>query len=166
MTALSTRLVLGALAGLTGTAAMTAAMARLHQRLPRAERYPLPPREITGVVMGERRGERREDVGDWAVLAHFGFGALAGALLAAARVPARPVPMMAAGVGVWAGSYFGWVPAMRILEPASDHPARRNALMAGAHLVWGAVTALTLRELCHARRTMFAAGPLKDRASG
>lgn len=164
MTALSTRLVLGALAGLTGTAAMTAAMARLQQRLPAPERYPLPPREITGVVMGERRGERRDGVGDWAVLAHFAFGAVAGALLAAARVPARPVPMMAAGVGVWAGSYFGWVPAMGILKPASDHPARRNALMAGVHLVWGAATALTLRELYHARRTMFAAGPLKDRA--
>ncbi len=163
MSGLPTRLLLGALAGLTGTAAMTACMARLHQRLPPEERYPLPPREVIGILGREGPGERREALGDWAVAAHFGFGAAVGALLAAARFPARPAPITAAGVAVWAASYFGWIPALGILEPAQRHPARRNALMAGVHLVWGAVTALTLRELQHARRTMFAPGPLKDR---
>ncbi|WP_374471962.1 hypothetical protein [Phenylobacterium sp.] len=163
MSRLATRLLLGALAGLTGTAAMTACMARLHQALPVQERYPLPPREITGALAHEARGERRDELGDWAVAAHFGFGAVAGALLSALRFPARPLPMAAAGVGVWAASYFGWVPALGILTPAHRHPARRNALMSAVHLVWGAVAALTLSELHHARRTMFAPGPLQDR---
>lgn len=159
MSALSTRLLFGALAGLTGTAAMTACMWRLHRRLPHAERYPLPPREILQEVSGRTHG-----VGDRTVAAHFGFGALAGALLAAANVPARPLPMAAAGVGVWAGSYMGWIPALGILRPASGHPLRRNALMTGVHLVWGAVAALTLRELNLARETAFAAGPAEDAA--
>ena len=40
------RLLLGALAGIAGTFAMTAAARAMHRRLPPAERYPLPPREI------------------------------------------------------------------------------------------------------------------------
>jgi hypothetical protein len=163
MIALSTRLLLGALAGMAGTAAMTAAMARLHQRLPAEERYPLPPREITGVVMDEGPHERDHRVGDWAVAAHFGFGALAGALMAACRFPMKPLPAALGGVGVWAGSYFGCVPALKILKPAEEHPLRRNALMSGVHLIWGSVLALTYQELMHARRTMLAPGPLKDR---
>jgi hypothetical protein len=139
---------------------MTACMARGRERLPPAERYPLPPREITGEVVGETASA--EAVGDLAVAAHFGFGALCGALLAGANVPARAAPMAAAGVGVWAGSYFGWVPALGILRPAWEHPRRRSLLMAGAHVVWGAVTAVTLRELYFARRTMFAPGPHSD----
>jgi hypothetical protein len=162
MAALSTRLLLGALAGMAGTAAMTACMARLHPRLPPPERYPLPPREITGEVAGETGPS--EVVSDLAVAAHFGFGALCGAVLAGANVPARLAPMATAGVGIWAGSYFGWVPAFGILEPASEHPVRRNALMAGVHLVWGAVTAMTLSELYLARRTIFAPGSAKDAA--
>lgn len=163
MSGLSTRLLLGALAGLVGTAAMTSAMAHLHQRLPADERYPLPPREITGVVMDEGPDERRTGVGDYAVAAHFGFGALTGALFGALGLT-RPLPAAVAGVGVWAASYFGWVRGLGILKPTQEHPMRRSALMAGVHLIWGSVTALTLGELLYARRTMFAAGPLKDAA--
>lgn len=39
-------MLLGALSGLVATLPMTAAMSRLHQELPRSERYPLPPREL------------------------------------------------------------------------------------------------------------------------
>jgi hypothetical protein len=48
---LSSRLVLGGLAGITATTAMTAVMRRLHRKLPGAERYPLPPREITERIL-------------------------------------------------------------------------------------------------------------------
>jgi hypothetical protein len=154
-------LTLGALAGITGTAAMTACMWRLHRRLPPAERYPLPPREIVQEVSG-RSGSG--SVADLSIVAHFCFGAVAGALVAGADTPARPLPMAVAGVGVWAGSYLGWAPALGILRPAHQHPLRRNALMIGAHLVWGVVTALTLRELYQARATGFAAGPANDAA--
>jgi hypothetical protein len=51
------RLLVGALAGLTATTAMTFAMARLHRALPAAERYPLPPREITEATIAKTARE-------------------------------------------------------------------------------------------------------------
>jgi hypothetical protein len=57
---------------------------------------------------------------------------------------------------------MGWIPAVGTLEPATEHPPRRNALMIAAHLVWGAATAAAVRELRLARATIFAAGPDKD----
>jgi len=46
------------------------------------------------------------------------------------------------GMIVWAGSYLGRFPAAGILKPATEHPARRDSMMIGAHVVWGAVTRL------------------------
>ena len=40
---------------------------------------------------------------------------------------------------------------MGTLEPATRHPRRRNLLMIGVHLVWGAATAAAMRELRAAR---------------
>lgn len=157
---LSSRFVIGALAGLTATTFMTAAMRRLHGNLPVAERYPLPPREITERLAPEAAGEGA--LRDASLLAHFGYGAATGALIAGAGTRKGDAAGAALGVGIWALSYFGWVPGFRILEPADEHPPRRNALMIGAHLVWGAVTTWTIRELTAARRTMLANGPLRD----
>lgn len=158
---LRTRLLLGAIAGFVATAAMTSAMARLHRRLPDAERYPLPPRETTEVVAG---GVDDALVTDEAMAAHFLYGAATGAIVAA--IDPRPgiARGMLAGVGIWAGSYFGWVPGLGILKPASDHPARRNALMIGAHLVWGSATSLVLHELNLARETILKSRGLRDAA--
>jgi hypothetical protein len=153
----------GALAGVVATAAMTAAMWRLHQALPPAERYPLPPRELVEPLL---HGAPDGRVKDATLAAHFGFGALAGAGIAAASPRLGRAGWAAAGLAVWAGSYLGWAPAFFGLRPASGHPARRNALMAAAHLVWGAAAALTLGELRRARATMLASGPLCDRRSG
>jgi hypothetical protein len=158
----SSRLLLGALAGLTATTAMTATMRRLHARLPTGERYPLPPREITERVMpgaGDELGIR-----DRALVAHFAYGAATGALIAAAGTKHTDSAGAVMGAAVWAASYFGWVPAFRILKPASAHPVRRNTLMIGAHMVWGAVATWTIRELAAARRTMLTDGPLRDAA--
>ena len=54
---ITSRLIIGALAGLTATTAMTAAMRRLHRQLPARERYPLPPREITERLAPRVAGE-------------------------------------------------------------------------------------------------------------
>lgn len=157
---LSSRLIVGALAGLTATTFMTAAMRRLHARLPAIERYPLPPREITERLLPE--GTLEAALQDASLLAHFGYGAASGALIAATGIRKGDAAGAALGVGIWAASYFGWVPAFRILAPAEQHPPRRNALMIGAHLVWGAFTSWTIRELTSARRSMLAGGPLRD----
>jgi uncharacterized membrane protein YagU involved in acid resistance len=68
----------------------------------------------------------------------------------------------AAGVTIWAGSYLGWIPAVGLLTPATEHPARRNGMMIAAHLVWGAALALTLKELQADRDTIIAQGPDLD----
>jgi len=161
---LETRLLLGALAGLVGTAAMTAAMRALHRRLPPQQRYPLPPREIVQEVLPEP-AERRMAEGhrqSLTMAAHFGYGAATGALYAAARPPASPTLGALYGVLVWGVSYLGWIPGARILEPATQHPGRRNGLMIACHLVWGATMAATLRELQRANAEIFAGDAVRD----
>lgn len=140
------RLLIGSLAGLAATVPMTAAMVWMHRRLPEDEQYPLPPRQVTmnvaeaaGVVEREELGEPEKRAAT--LVAHFAYGAGVGALYGpvASQLPLPPVVSgMAYGVAVWAGSYLGWLPAAGLLAPATEHPARRTALMIAAHLVWGA----------------------------
>jgi uncharacterized membrane protein YagU involved in acid resistance len=161
---LASRLVIGAVAGFVGTMAMTAAMRRLHRRLPEAERYPLTPREIVDSMSEQATGAAPEDetAKDLTTASHFLYGAAMGALISAANPdPSRKAGALA-GTAVWLASYMGWLPAVGTLEPATKHPARRNALMIGVHLVWGASTAAAIRELRLARETIFAQGPEKD----
>ena len=155
---LRSRLVIGAVAGIVGTMAMTSAMRRLHGRLPRDERYPLTPREIVDSVASPPEEAAR----DLTTAAHFAYGAACGALLAAADPKPGKRAGAAAGATIWLASYMGWIPALNLLEPATEHPARRNALMIAVHLVWGTATAEALRELAAARETIFAGGEDKD----
>ncbi len=153
------RILLGALAGLAATGPMTLAMKLMHEQLPREERYPLPPRQVTeGLAekagLGEQLDEDEREKATW--LSHFAYGAACGALYGAVsgeRVDERP---LLAGVGfglaVWAGSYLGWLPAAGVLSSATEHPPRRNALMIAAHVVWGATTGAVLGKLADDRR--------------
>ncbi len=148
------RVLLGALAGLAATGPMTLAMKLMHERLPRGERYPLPPRQVTE-GLAEKAGVNRHldeegrETATW--VSHFAYGAACGALYGAAsgkRVDEHALLAgMGFGVAVWAGSYLGWLPAAGILSPATEHPARRNALMIAAHLVWGAGVGVALEKL-------------------
>lgn len=160
---LSTRLLIGGIAGFVGTMAMTGAMRRMHRRLPEKERYPLTPREIIDAGSSQLgaplRGEAAKDV---TTAAHFAYGAATGALLAAMNPDPAKKTGAAYGAAVWLASYMGWIPAVGTLAPATRHPARRNALMIVAHLVWGASTAAAIRELRLARETILDAGPDKD----
>jgi hypothetical protein len=102
-----------------------------------------PPRRITerllfrSGLLPSRRTRR------WAsVAAHFGFGASAGAVFAAA-VPARSSRLARAALGtaygalVWLVSYAGWLPAARLMPPPTrDRPARQAAMLV-AHLIFG-----------------------------
>jgi uncharacterized membrane protein YagU involved in acid resistance len=160
---LGSRLVIGAIAGFVGTMAMTAAMRRMHRRLPAKERYPLTPREIIDSGAGQVGMKLpNEAAKDLTTAAHFAYGAAMGALIAAMNPDPRKKTGAAAGFAVWVASYMGWLPAVGTLEPATKHPARRNALMIVAHLVWGASTAAAIRELRLARETILADGPDKD----
>ena len=161
---LGSRLVIGAIAGFVGTMAMTSAMQRLHKRLPEKERYPLTPREIVDSA-AEAGGKElpNEAAQDITTAAHFAYGAAMGALIAAMNPEPTKKTGAAAGLAVWLASYLGWIPAMNVLEPATEHPKRRNLLMIGVHLIWGASTASAMRELRLARETILEDGPEKDR---
>ena len=151
------RIVFGALAGLAATMVMTGAMRHLFGQVGPENRYPLPPREITERVVPAGQ-EAHLQTGT--MLAHFGYGALAGAIFAL-----LPLPRMSGvpyGIAVWALSYLGWIPAVGILKPATRHPRERNLLMLAAHFVWGAALEAGLRELESSAQEIFAGRPLRD----
>src|SRR3546814_17830818 len=99
---------------------------------------------------------------DKATAAHFGHGAVTGALLAVIDPTPRPAFGAVAGVATWVASYFGWIPAFGVLRSAETHPWRRTKLMIRDHLVWGAVTAANMRALTVARRTTLEQGPVRE----
>jgi len=145
----------GAMAGAAATLPMTLAMVAGHRILPRQDQHPLPPRQIT-MRLAQQTGladhldeDQRKAV---TLLGHFGYGAACGALFAAMQsrgARSTVAHATAFGVAVWTASYLGWLPATGLLSPATQHPWRRNALMLGAHVVWGSVLGalLTRRRL-------------------
>lgn len=159
-------ILFGAIAGIAATVVMTAAARRMHKRLPEAEKYALPPREITQHFTGRpSNADREREIRLLSIAAHFLFGSLAGGLFA--LQPRRDLASGSAyGAGVWFASYLGWIPLSGILDPANRHPPRRNLLMLSVHLAWGAALAASLRELEQAQRTIFGPLPagLPDRA--
>jgi hypothetical protein len=160
---LRSRLLIGAIAGFAGTLAMTAAMSRMHRRLPARERYPLTPREIVDSAAASAGLPLADDaVLDATTAAHFAYGAAAGSVIGAANPRLGPLSGAMAGVAVWTASYLGWIPGAGLLKPATAHPPRRNLLMIAAHIVWGVATARAMRELILSRETMLAAGEDRD----
>jgi hypothetical protein len=146
-------LVAGGVAGLVATVPMTAFMEAAHDRLPRDEQYSLPPRQITEEI-AEKAGvddhlDERQRTG-LTIASHFAYGAAAGAafapLIRNTALP-RVTTGIAYGLAVWAGSYLGWLPAAHIHRPATEEPAGRNALMIGAHVVYGAALGLLVDVL-------------------
>ncbi|HSL23329.1 MAG TPA: DUF1440 domain-containing protein [Vicinamibacterales bacterium] len=164
----------GATAGLVATAPMTAAMTLLHRMLPHEERYPLPPRQIVDnaalqssaeeITPGQAHhpGERHtglepardDERAGVALAAHFAFGAMAGSaygLIARTRPSSPALAGIAYGLMVWTSQYLGVLPAAGLLSNAKNHPARRNALMIGAHVIWGAALGVTADRLLRSR---------------
>jgi hypothetical protein len=138
----------GAAAGVVATVPMTLVMEAGHRLLPPAERYPLPPYEVTDAVLRQSGLPRQSGTRNWTPLtlcAHLAYGGAAGALYASRPAAWLPDTRLAAcsqgtafGLGVWLTSYLGLLPALGLLAPATEHPRRRSALMIVAHLVWGA----------------------------
>jgi uncharacterized membrane protein YagU involved in acid resistance len=152
-TTLPVALVVGALAGLAATVPMTLFMQRMHQQLPARERYPLPPSEIVEELTEQAGIDEQINASEHTaltMLAHFGYGAATGALYAPLAQVYHPPALLGGatfGLGVWSASYLGLLPALGILRPATQHPARRNALMIGAHIVWGVALGLVVEQL-------------------
>lgn len=123
---------------------MSAVMLALFQRLPRRERYPLPPALITDGVLRTVREHRGATI----TASHFAYGAATGALypLVAARSGGSVAGGAIFGIALWTASYLGWIPLAGLMPPATKEPARRNALMLAAHVVWGMSLALAFRR--------------------
>ena len=109
-----------------------------------------PPERVAEEALGRAGadGTSEETQNLAASLAHLAFGAGGGAAFALARHSlvlrglGLAVPAVAQGtifgLGVWAVSYQGWIPALGILPPAErDRPGRRRTMIV-AHLVYGA----------------------------
>ncbi|TRO96213.1 hypothetical protein FKB34_05790 [Glycocaulis profundi] len=141
-----------AIVGIAGTVAMTAAMRLLHRRLPLHDRYPLPPRELTEEALPALPEAAAQEV---TLLSHACYGAVTAFGLPLLAPDPGPGKGALYGLAVWGLSYLGWIPALGLLKPADRHPPARNLAMAAVHLVWGAVTALSLRELNRAEREIF-----------
>jgi hypothetical protein len=133
----------GAGAGALATGAMSALMVA-------AERAGLmgrhPPEAIAETILDGAGVEVGSEALENAVATalHFAFGAAAGAVFEVGRrrLPLdrrAAVPAGAAwGLAVWAVSYAGWVPWLRILPPPDEDRLDRQLTMVAAHLVYGA----------------------------
>src|SRR5579862_935804 len=150
--------IVGLLAGIVATGPMTVAMILWHRRLPVQERYPLPPRQIVmklARVTGLDKSMSNEARSAATLLAHFGYGGAIGAIYGAVaeELPSPGIPKgILFGLVVWVTNYLAMLPAAGVLHGAQKHPARRNALMIAAHIVWGAATGWldsVLREDAH-----------------
>jgi len=136
--------LIGAAAGAAATVPMTIVMETLHEQLPGEPARPLPPREIAEgitIKIGVRREFDERQIQQLTLAGHVGYGAACGAvfaLMAPRNMPAAIAAGMAFGLGVWAGSYLGWLPAIGVRQSATEDPSARNGLMIAAHVVWGA----------------------------
>jgi hypothetical protein len=147
------RLLNRALAGLVGTVAMTTLMRPGLARMLPEEATPRTflPRKIVGAgleALGVRTPTSAPAEIGLSAVAHLGYGASMGAVLAA--LPGgphlgRPVLQGAAfGLAVWAASYQGWIPLLRIQPATTQKPPPKWLVPIGSHLVFGITTAATL----------------------
>ncbi len=143
----------GAAAGFAATIPMTAVILALHRLLPREREMELAPFEVAeGVaeVTGVEAAVPEEVLVPGEIVAHFGYGAAAGVLhqaLTGTSIMARMAFGAIFGFAVWAASYLGYLPALRIRRPATRDPWQRNFTMIVAHLVWGATLGLLAARL-------------------
>ena len=141
----------GAAAGIAATVTMSVVMLAARQLGMRAQLPPVLIAEETVEAISRREAHADEERAV-ATVAHFGFGALAGALFGIVAGGVRHGALAGAfgflfGTGVWLVSYQGWLPALQILPPASrDHPARVGTMLA-AHWIYGATLGLITHRL-------------------
>jgi len=132
---------------------MTLVMLLLHRQLNWQEKHPLPPEDITDELaqragIAKYLGRSEQQTATW--VAHFAFGAGAGALYAPlSEKVGVPSALKGATFGllVWAVSYLGWLRGAGIIDQPKQQPARSNLLMIVAHLVWGAILGILAEQI-------------------
>ena len=139
----------GALAGMIATFPMNMFMLLMWRFLPKWQHYNLPPEAITD-ELAERTGmkehmDKPERIAA-ALIAHVGYGAAMGTVYPLFTKKASFPAMLKGivfGLGVWAGSYLGLLPALQMKTTAQQEPLQRNLLLIAAHIIWGATLGIT-----------------------
>ncbi len=140
----------GVIGGMMGTAMMSLLMLAARRAGLVGE---LPPERITAAALDaldvKQRPRLLQDA--VAVLVHFSFGGVAGAIFAVTTRRLRlPVPRGVLGVlygaVIWAVSYAGWIPALGLLPPPSRDEPRRPPLMVAAHGLYGWTLAMYVKR--------------------
>ncbi len=153
---LLTRMALGAAAGAAGTVAMVGLLTGSQQYLPQTLE---PLEQDPGEFMVERAQEALPERAEEAIpepvesaaaqSLHFGYGMTWGALYAAVR-PHGGNPLVdgaALGLGVWGAGYLGWIPAVGLAPPVSEHEPEQLLGSIGRHALYGIVTTATYQQL-------------------
>ena len=149
---ISLHILSGLLAGTIATVPMSAFMLAMHRILPRWQKYALPPEEITRDLANRMpivHNMKKREIQVATVFAHFGYGAAMGGVYGVVDKLFRLAPVLKGslfGLLVWAGSYLGWLPAMDFSAGADEQPIQRNTLMIGAHIIWGAITGIVVKQ--------------------
>ena len=140
-------------AGLVATLCMSVVMLAARRVRPMPQ---LPPETIARRATEQVTGHPPSPAGGRALgsLAHLAFGAAAGALFGAVHhftglrgTVASVVSALGFANVVYLVSYQGWVPALRILPPATDDNPERVRTMVAAHWVFGAALGGAMRWL-------------------
>jgi len=163
-------LLRGAWASVMATSSMTMAMFKTHKELPEKEKSPLPPAILTDQIQ-RKTGlfpNVSSEVKEQATLfSHFGYGALGGVAYAAIseRAPETSPILKGAlfGLGVWAASYYGLIPALDLKPKGEEMTAKRNLMMIASHVVWGVALGFTEQELRNRDRQLLDGRSRRDR---
>jgi hypothetical protein len=151
--------MIGAASGFLATLPMSLFLLAAQRLLPRHERYPLPPfGQITNILankLGLGHTKNTPPHKAATAVSHFSYGSAAGSLYGSVA-PWLPfsstVSGLLYGLFVWAASYFGLLPALRILPPANRQPRERTIVMVLAHVMWGVTLGLLVHSLKGKRR--------------
>jgi hypothetical protein len=146
------RMAAGGLGGAAATVVMTGWMAAGQWTGPHGEQ---PPKRLVR-RLARRAGipARQRGPGTWlaSAAAHLGFGTSCGALYTTVARRSTALRGVAFALGVWAGSYAGWIPALGLLPPPQRDNPRRAWTILTAHVVYGAVLGTTLAKWDQAER--------------
>jgi hypothetical protein len=161
------RLVAGAASGVAATVAMSGWMLVV---APRGRRMEQPPEHIVRRAaqrLGVRARPADRRLVPVAALAHLAFGTAGGlGYTTLVRRPALRTGIPYA-LGIWATSYLGWAPGLRLMPPPHRDEPRRQLLTFGAHLVYGAALAwVAARAVPDSARTGGTADSPANRGSG
>lgn len=146
----------GALAGVAGTAVMTTMMRKIAPKVVPEDMRPdefIPKKAVEWAEeqVGKPHALTEDEEMKAAMAAHFIYGSGNGALYGLLRnqMDGLPAPLLGAmfGVGLWAVSLEGWMPALGIMEAPTDKPPKKVPMPIMAHVLYGATTALAFEAL-------------------